>query len=67
MVSGRSLELFALAALPLVFFPGPSVAFIVTSTLRHGTGFGVRGTQVSRSAIWCMSSRRSLVTERHID
>ena len=33
-----------LAALPLVFFPGPSVAFIVTSSLRHGTGFGVRAT-----------------------
>src|SRR5919201_5434987 len=33
-----------LAALPLVFFPGPSVAFIVTSSLRHGTRFGVRAT-----------------------
>ena len=44
MVSSRSLELFVVAALPLVFFPGPSVAFIVTSSLRHGTGFGVRAT-----------------------
>jgi threonine/homoserine/homoserine lactone efflux protein len=44
MVTGRSLELFVIAALPLVFFPGPSVAFIVTSSLRHGTSFGVRAT-----------------------
>jgi threonine/homoserine/homoserine lactone efflux protein len=44
MISGRSLELFVIAALPLAFFPGPSVAFIVTSSLRHGTGFGVRAT-----------------------
>src|ERR687888_1359858 len=44
MIAGRSLELFVLAALPLVFFPGPSVAFIVTSSLRHGTSFGVRAT-----------------------
>src|SRR5919201_5446433 len=44
MVTARSLELFILAALPLVFFPGPSVAFIVTSSLRHGTGYGVRAT-----------------------
>jgi threonine/homoserine/homoserine lactone efflux protein len=44
VVSGKSLELFVLAALPLVFFPGPSVAFIVTSSLRHGTAFGVRAT-----------------------
>jgi threonine/homoserine/homoserine lactone efflux protein len=44
MVDGRSLELFVLAALPLVFFPGPSVAFIVTSSLRHGTAYGVRAT-----------------------
>jgi threonine/homoserine/homoserine lactone efflux protein len=44
MVSARSLELFVIAALPLVFFPGPSVAFIVASSLRHGTGFGVRAT-----------------------
>jgi threonine/homoserine/homoserine lactone efflux protein len=44
MVSARSLELFVVAALPLVFFPGPSVAFIVTSSLRHGTSFGVRAT-----------------------
>jgi threonine/homoserine/homoserine lactone efflux protein len=44
MVTGRSLELFVLAALPLVFFPGPSVAFIVTASLRHGTGYGVRAT-----------------------
>jgi threonine/homoserine/homoserine lactone efflux protein len=44
MVTGRSFELFVIAALPLVFFPGPSVAFIVTSSLRHGTSFGVRAT-----------------------
>jgi threonine/homoserine/homoserine lactone efflux protein len=44
LVSTRSLELFVIAALPLVFFPGPSVAFIVTSSLRHGTGFGLRAT-----------------------
>jgi threonine/homoserine/homoserine lactone efflux protein len=44
MVTGRSLQLFILAALPLAFFPGPSVAFIVTSSLRHGTGYGVRAT-----------------------
>jgi threonine/homoserine/homoserine lactone efflux protein len=44
MLSTRSLELFVITALPVVFFPGPSVAFIVTSSLRHGTGFGVRAT-----------------------
>jgi threonine/homoserine/homoserine lactone efflux protein len=44
MVTARSLELFILAALPLAFFPGPSVAFIVASSLRHGTGYGVRAT-----------------------
>ena len=44
MVPLKSLELFTVAALPLVFFPGPSVAFIVTSSLRHGTRFGVRAT-----------------------
>jgi threonine/homoserine/homoserine lactone efflux protein len=44
MVTGRSLELFVLAALPLALFPGPSVAFIVTSSLRHGTSYGVRAT-----------------------
>jgi threonine/homoserine/homoserine lactone efflux protein len=38
------LEFFVLAALPVVFFPGPSVAFIVTSSLRHGTRFGVWAT-----------------------
>jgi threonine/homoserine/homoserine lactone efflux protein len=44
MLSLRAAELFVLAALPVVFFPGPSVAFIVTSSLRHGAGFGVRAT-----------------------
>jgi threonine/homoserine/homoserine lactone efflux protein len=44
IVDTRSFELFVIAALPLVFFPGPSVAFIVTSSLRHGTAFGVRAT-----------------------
>jgi threonine/homoserine/homoserine lactone efflux protein len=44
MLGTHSYELFIVAALPLVFFPGPSVAFIVTSSLRHGTGFGVRAT-----------------------
>jgi threonine/homoserine/homoserine lactone efflux protein len=44
MLSPRAVELFMLAALPLVLFPGPSVAFIVTSSLRHGTGFGLRTT-----------------------
>jgi threonine/homoserine/homoserine lactone efflux protein len=44
MLSARSLELFVIAALPVAFFPGPSVAFIVTSSLRHGTSFGVRAT-----------------------
>ena len=63
MISGRSLELFVLAALPLLFFPGPSVAFIVTSTLRHGTGLWR-----SRDAgVEIGYLRRSLVTERHID
>jgi threonine/homoserine/homoserine lactone efflux protein len=44
MITLKSLELFILAALPLAFFPGPSVAFIVTSSLRQGTRFGVRAT-----------------------
>jgi threonine/homoserine/homoserine lactone efflux protein len=44
MLSARSFELFVVTALPVVFFPGPSVAFIVTSSLRHGTRFGVRAT-----------------------
>jgi threonine/homoserine/homoserine lactone efflux protein len=44
MVSARSFELFVITALPVVFFPGPSVAFIVTSSLRHGTRFGVSAT-----------------------
>jgi threonine/homoserine/homoserine lactone efflux protein len=44
MLSARSLELFVITALPVVFFPGPSVAFIITSSLRHGTRFGVRAT-----------------------
>jgi threonine/homoserine/homoserine lactone efflux protein len=44
MPNARSLELFTIAALPIVFFPGPSVAFIVTSSLRFGTSFGVRAT-----------------------
>ena len=44
MLSARSVELFTLTALPVVFFPGPAVAFIVTSSLRHGTIFGIRAT-----------------------
>ena len=38
------LALFAAAAIPVALFPGPAVAFIVTSSLRHGSGFGVRAT-----------------------
>ena len=38
------LALFAAAAIPVALFPGPAVAFIVTSSLRHGSAFGVRAT-----------------------
>ncbi|HEX5909661.1 MAG TPA: LysE family translocator, partial [Thermoleophilaceae bacterium] len=38
------LALFAAAAIPVALFPGPAVAFIVTTSLRHGSGFGVRAT-----------------------
>jgi len=44
MPDPHTLALFAAAVLPVALFPGPAVAFIVTSSLRHGSGFGVRAT-----------------------
>ena len=44
MPRADTIALFILAAMPLVLFPGPSVAFIVTSALRRGTRFGVIAT-----------------------
>ena len=39
-----TLALFVAAALPVVLVPGPSVAFIVSLSLRHGTRAGVLAT-----------------------
>lgn len=44
MVTTRSLLLFAAASLPLILFPGPSVAFILATTLRSGRRPGLAGT-----------------------
>jgi threonine/homoserine/homoserine lactone efflux protein len=44
MVDRDTLLLFVLASLPLIAFPGPSVAFILTTTLRSGRGHGLAAT-----------------------
>ena len=44
MVTTRSLLLFAAASLPLILFPGPSVAFILATTLRTGRRPGLAAT-----------------------
>lgn len=44
MVTTRSLLLFAAASLPLILFPGPSVAFILATTLRAGRRSGLAAT-----------------------
>lgn len=40
----RSLVLFVTASLPLILFPGPSVAFILATTLRAGRRTGLAAT-----------------------
>ena len=44
MVTTRSLLLFAAASLPLILFPGPSVGFILATTLRGGRRSGLAAT-----------------------
>jgi threonine/homoserine/homoserine lactone efflux protein len=44
VVSSRSLLLFVAASLPLILFPGPSVAFILATTLRSGRRPGLAAT-----------------------
>lgn len=44
MLDLQTIALFVGAAAPVAFAPGPSVAFIVTSSLRHGMRFGVMAT-----------------------
>jgi threonine/homoserine/homoserine lactone efflux protein len=44
VVSSRSLLLFVAASLPLILFPGPSVAFILATTLRSGRRTGLAAT-----------------------
>lgn len=44
MVSTRALVLFVAASLPLILFPGPSVAFILATTLRSGRRPGLAAT-----------------------
>jgi threonine/homoserine/homoserine lactone efflux protein len=44
VVSTRSLLLFVAASLPLILFPGPSVAFILATTLRSGRRPGLAAT-----------------------
>ena len=44
VVSSRSLVLFVAASLPLILFPGPSVAFILATTLRGGRRPGLAAT-----------------------
>jgi threonine/homoserine/homoserine lactone efflux protein len=44
VVTSRSLLLFGAASLPLILFPGPSVAFILATTLRSGRRPGLAAT-----------------------
>jgi threonine/homoserine/homoserine lactone efflux protein len=44
VVSTRSVLLFVAASLPLILFPGPSVAFILSTTLRSGRRPGLAAT-----------------------
>lgn len=44
VVSSRALLLFVAASLPLILFPGPSVAFILATTLRGGRRPGLAAT-----------------------
>jgi threonine/homoserine/homoserine lactone efflux protein len=44
VVTTRSLVLFVTASLPLILFPGPSVAFILATTLRAGRRTGLAAT-----------------------
>jgi threonine/homoserine/homoserine lactone efflux protein len=44
VVTTRSLLLFGAASLPLILFPGPSVAFILATTLRSGRRPGLAAT-----------------------
>jgi len=44
VVTTRSLLLFTAASLPLILFPGPSVAFILATTLRTGRRSGLAAT-----------------------
>lgn len=44
VVTTRSLMLFVTASLPLILFPGPSVAYILTTTLRSGRRNGLAAT-----------------------
>lgn len=44
MVSGPALLLFVAASLPIIVMPGPSVAYILATTLRHGRGVGLAAT-----------------------
>jgi threonine/homoserine/homoserine lactone efflux protein len=44
VVSTRSVLLFVAASLPLILFPGPSVAFILATTLRSGRRPGLAAT-----------------------
>ena len=44
MVTTGSLLLFLTASIPLILFPGPSVAFILATTLRAGRRSGLAAT-----------------------
>jgi threonine/homoserine/homoserine lactone efflux protein len=44
MVSGSALLLFVAASLPIIVMPGPSVAYILATTLRHGRAVGLAAT-----------------------
>jgi threonine/homoserine/homoserine lactone efflux protein len=44
VIATSTLVAFAAASLVLIVVPGPSVAYILTTTLRHGRGAGLAST-----------------------